>query len=151
MLIVFPSTENMWLLHHTDENFMASQLEVPCWPTCLSLWERRRAPRSQQRKHRKKCKLHILPLTVYISEPAPSLSPWSVESLSAGELSPSSIASLSLWPRRTLALGWFAWEDPCVRVEDPFLQPRRTSPVQLSWGPLSTLAAEKVCKTTVKI
>lgn len=70
-------------------------------------------------------------------------SPWSEESLSAGELSPSSIASC-LWPRSTLALGWLRREEPCVRVVHPFFRPRRTSPVQLSWGPLSTLAARKV-------
>lgn len=74
--------------------------------------------------------------------PVSAASPWSEESLSAGELSPSSRASC-LWPRRTLALGWFRQDEPWFRVEGDFLRAWRTSPVQLSWGPLSTLAPEK--------
>lgn len=47
-------------------------------------------------------------------------SPGSEESLSAGELSPSSIAS-GLWPRRTLALGWPRREEEhCCRATGPF-------------------------------
>lgn len=72
-------------------------------------------------------------------------SPWSEESLSAGELSSSSIAS-GLWPRRTLTLGWLKRKEPCCWVVEPFLRPRSASPVQCSWGPLSALAAEKICK-----
>lgn len=60
-------------------------------------------------------------------------------------LSPSSIASC-LWPRRTLVLGWLRLDEPWVRVVDPLFLPRHTIPVQLSWGPLSTLAAKRVHK-----
>lgn len=138
----------------TDSTLITGQLQIPS------------SPRSQQSKW-KTCKLRAVKTrnrgkvscterAMFTTEPywvccgyshnqllVFTASPWSEESLSAGELSPSSIASC-LWPRSTRALGWLRREEPCVRVVHPFLRPRCTSPVQLSWGPLSTLAARKV-------
>lgn len=76
-----------------------------------------------------------------------SASPWSEESLSGGELSPTSIVSC-LWPRRILDMGFPGQEESCVEL--PFLGPRYTCPEQLSWETLSILAAKRVYKEKKK-
>lgn len=73
--------------------------------------------------------------------------PWSDESLSAEELSSST--TFPLWLPWTFAFCWLISEDPCEKVMDPFLCPPRTVPAQLSWGTLSTLAAEERAKQTL--